>query len=129
MAYDKLKILDTHSEMFNDSPYLHFDIQVRLLVFRPVVGSYVVGTVNKIESDHIGLLVNGIFNASVISSAGLSSEFEYNVVLNAWVNKNTNQTIDVGTKLRLQISKVFHFLQVVSMECNMRVENTGILSV
>lgn len=128
MAYDKLKILDTHSEMFGDSPYLHFDIQVRLLVFQPVVGSYVVGTVNKIESDHIGLLVNGIFNASVISSTGLSSEFEYNIAANNWINKNSNQEITIGTQLRLQISKVLHFLQVVSMECNMRVENTGIVT-
>lgn len=128
MAYDKLKILDTHSEMFNDSPYLHFDIQVRLLVFRPVVGSYVVGTVNKIESDHVGLLVNGIFNASVISSTGLSSEFEYSPSSNSWINKNTNEQITVGTRLRLQISKVLHFLQVVSMECNMRVAHTGIVN-
>jgi DNA-directed RNA polymerase I subunit RPA43 len=39
-----------------------------LLVFEPVKGRKLTGVVNKVSVDHIGLLVMGIFNASISSS-------------------------------------------------------------
>lgn len=125
MAYNKLEILDTHGVIFYERPHIHFNIRVRLLVFRPVVGAYVVGVVNKVEPDHIGLLVHGIFNASVIAATGLSQDFEYEADDSKFVNSTTDQEIEIGTKLRLKISKITHFMQVVSLECTMLDDKTG----
>jgi DNA-directed RNA polymerase I subunit RPA43 len=125
MSYDKLKILDTHAQIFYERPQLHFNIQVQLLVFRPVVGSYVVGVVNKLEPDHIGLLVNGIFNASVVAATGFSQDYEYQNSSSQFVNSTTGQVIAAGTKLRVQIVKISHFTQVLSLECTMLDEQTG----
>jgi len=126
LAYDKLKILTDNASIFNERPHLHFDIQVRLLIFRPQIGAYVIGVVNKVAPDHVGVLIHGIFNATVNASSGLSQDFEYNPTEDTWVNETLNKEIRLGTRLRLQINKLSHTRQILSFECSMLDDNTGI---
>jgi DNA-directed RNA polymerase I subunit RPA43 len=128
MSYDKLKILDTHSEVFFDRPHVSFKIQARLLVFRPAVGSYVTGTVSKVEPDHVGLLVNGVFNAAIKSAVGLPAEFEFSQATNQWINPATSEAIEVGTQLRFKVVKILHYRNVVSFEGELLDDNTGFVA-
>lgn len=54
--------------IFNGRPHVHFCVNVKFLVFTPVEGEYLEGTVNKVGEDHIGLLVHGVFNVAVVST-------------------------------------------------------------
>ena len=68
VAYEGIKILQRKGEIMEDSPFIHFDVQVKFIVFKPTVDSKLVGVVNKIGTDHIGCLVHRSFNASISKS-------------------------------------------------------------
>ncbi len=95
-----------------------------MLLFKPAVGVHIVGTVNKVEPDHIGLLIHGVFNATVPASAGLARDFEFDPKQDLWHNASVNKDIQVGTRLRIKVSKILHNMQIVSFEGSMLDDHT-----
>lgn len=114
-----------------DSPFVHFRVAASFVLFAPVVGSTIgrywrvavcfhsllpsmrianddrmrlVGVVNKQSSDHIGLLVYGIFNAS-IPSAAIRDAFSWHEQEQAWVLDATGEVVDHGCAMRLVVDK------------------------
>ena len=66
LAYSKPLVLSRVAHIIDDTPNLHFDIQVDLHLFTPLVGALLSGTVNHvINENHVGCLVYDCFNASV----------------------------------------------------------------
>lgn len=51
--------------IMDDRALVHIRIHVELTLFAPRPGTALTGVVNNVSVDHIGLLVHGIFNASV----------------------------------------------------------------
>lgn len=57
-----------------------------------------VGVVNKVSPDHIGLLVHGVFNASIPADNIRKRELEWDEDLAAWRRLNdTDQEVVVGS--------------------------------
>ncbi len=48
-----------------ESPFLHFYVTGDFTVFRPAVGQELVGVVNKVSKEHLGLICFGLFNVSL----------------------------------------------------------------
>lgn len=67
LSYDQVKIEDRGGKVriFQDSHLLNVHVSVRLLLFCPKAGMKLVGEVNFTSAQSIGLLVHGIFNASI----------------------------------------------------------------
>ena len=66
LAYSKPLVLSRVAHIIDETPNLHFDIQVDLYLFTPLVGALLSGTVNHvINENHVGCLVYNCFNASV----------------------------------------------------------------
>lgn len=92
LSYSSVKFLQASARLVDEQPFVKFPVSldvgaVRLLlgwvfsalslspshlvvrgqavVFRPVIGARMTGTVTKISPGHVGLLVCGLFNASV----------------------------------------------------------------
>lgn len=129
LSYDKLQVLEDNAEIFFERPHLHFKIRFRALMYRPIVGSYVIGTVNNVsDGDHIGLLVHGLFNAVLLPTKGaLSSDYAYSKADNAWTNSTTQESITVGTQVRLKVTRVEQSAGIVSMQTSMLDDMTGII--
>ncbi|KAJ3023233.1 hypothetical protein HKX48_003837 [Thoreauomyces humboldtii] len=77
LSYTSVKACARSARILYDSPYLHFHVSVLFTVFRPLVGSTIDGVVNKVSPDHIGLLVHGVFNASIPADRIRKAEFRY----------------------------------------------------
>ncbi|KAI9145610.1 hypothetical protein BKA69DRAFT_1048619 [Paraphysoderma sedebokerense] len=91
LSYSNLKFMEKEARIMYDSPFMHFNISCTLLVFSPLVGSRIVGTINKQSTDHIGLLIYNFFNASIPSDKIPKSKFEYlydNTVLPTATNES-----------------------------------------
>lgn len=129
VSYDKLEVLDQDAEIFFERPHLHFVIRFRALVYRPIVGSYIEATVNNIsDGDHIGLLVHGLFNAVLMPSKGaLPQDYAHVKDTNSWTNSTTQESITVGTNLRLKVTRVEQSAGIISMQASMLDELTGII--
>ncbi|KAJ3192626.1 hypothetical protein HK101_006206 [Irineochytrium annulatum] len=77
LAFSDVAPLEPAAKMAGDSPYFYFHITLVLTAFCPIVGSDIDGIVNKVSSDHIGLLVHGVFNASIPSDEIRANDFKW----------------------------------------------------
>ena len=129
VSYDKLQVLQDEAEIFFERPHLHFNIRFRALIYRPTVGSYVLATVNNIaDGDNIGLLVHGLFNAVLLPSKGaLSQDYSYYKDSQSWINSTTQESITVGTQLRLKVTRLEQSAGMISMQTSMLDDMTGII--
>lgn len=94
--YESIQIQQRTGCILDELPYIHFDVKVNFIVFKPTVGSTLVGVVNKLGVDHLGCLVHNCFNASVSKSnfrngllydnLDIGSEFAFKVMGTEAVN-------------------------------------------
>ncbi|KAK7124253.1 hypothetical protein R3I94_018575 [Phoxinus phoxinus] len=74
MAYDNIKIVGQHGDIYDDQGFIHFNIEASFVIFKPQIGSKLVGVINKMGVGHVGCLVHGCFNASVLKPNLMSPE-------------------------------------------------------
>ncbi|KAM0731300.1 DNA-directed RNA polymerase I subunit RPA43 [Formica fusca] len=65
LAFKNAKLLSNFGELLYDSPFIHVDIEADFYLFRPMVGSFLKGIVNKKGLDHIVVLVHKIYTISI----------------------------------------------------------------
>ncbi|XP_014822616.1 PREDICTED: DNA-directed RNA polymerase I subunit RPA43 [Poecilia mexicana] len=65
LAYDNIRIATQQGDIYDDSGYIHMDIEANFIVFQPKRGQKLLGKVNKLGVSHVGCLVHGCFNASI----------------------------------------------------------------
>ncbi|XP_011691191.1 PREDICTED: probable DNA-directed RNA polymerase I subunit RPA43 [Wasmannia auropunctata] len=65
LAFRNPKLLSNVGEMLYDSPFIHIDIEADFYLFRPTVGSFLKGVVNKKGLDHIIMLVHKTYTVSI----------------------------------------------------------------
>jgi len=69
LAYFGLKLQDSAGIIQNEMPFFIVNVSTKVLIFRAKVGQRMVGVVNKISRNHVGMLVHDLFNASVSASS------------------------------------------------------------
>ncbi|XP_041868467.1 DNA-directed RNA polymerase I subunit RPA43 [Melanotaenia boesemani] len=65
LAYDNIRIVGKHGDIYDDSGYIHMNVEANFIVFQPQKGQKLLGKVNKLGVSHVGCLVHGCFNASI----------------------------------------------------------------
>lgn len=71
------------ARMFDELPYMHVRVSFDALLFKPKLGDTVKGKVHSLAGGHIGLLVGGLFNAS-IPLADMAGGYTWNELDNCW---------------------------------------------
>ncbi|KAA0709944.1 DNA-directed RNA polymerase I subunit RPA43 [Triplophysa tibetana] len=74
MAYDNIKIVGQHGDIYDDQGFIHLNVEASFVIFKPKKGSKLVGVINKIAVGHLGCLVHGCFNACVVKPNHLTPE-------------------------------------------------------
>ncbi|KAM9383976.1 uncharacterized protein KZ484_005903 [Pholidichthys leucotaenia] len=65
LTYDDIKVVGHCGDIYDDSGYIHLDIEVKYIVFQPKKGQRLLGKVNKLGVSHVGCVVHGCFNATI----------------------------------------------------------------
>ncbi|CAG9863713.1 unnamed protein product [Phyllotreta striolata] len=65
LGHQNVKLLKDGGSIFNDSCYIHFDVEVDFFVFKPELGKVMQGVVKRKSKDHLGVLVYEAFNVSI----------------------------------------------------------------
>lgn len=67
LALRNLNVPAAPTRMLFDSPHIHLHVTADVLLFAPQIGVQLSGKVNFLGSTHIGLLLQGVVNVSIMS--------------------------------------------------------------
>ena len=101
LNYSNIKYIEDSGRLINESPYCLLRIQVDLTIFAPQIGSWLIGTVNKISPDHIGIIVYNLFNASIASS---DLKPKWTQKGDYWISQKKSK-IHVGTLVKFKVKE------------------------
>lgn len=65
IAFGNVRLLQDRAKVVDELPVLVVTVQVEYVIFRPTVGSTLVGVVTRIGADYFGMLVHKCINASI----------------------------------------------------------------
>ncbi|ORX41799.1 hypothetical protein BCR36DRAFT_407341 [Piromyces finnis] len=84
IGYTNVQFLQKNAEILFDSPYFSVKVGVIFNLFTPQKNLEIVGKVNKVSADHIGLLLYGVVNASIPSDKIRKKNFKWDENSFAW---------------------------------------------
>jgi hypothetical protein len=91
-----------HGRVIAEYPWVHIELLVKFYVFKPVIGMVLRGKVNQLSSNHVSLLVAGIFNAS-ITSEEMEKAYKYDETLETWQSGSEND-VNMGDIIDIEIA-------------------------
>ena len=108
--------------------YVDVCVKAKVRVFTPKVGSKLVGRVNKIGVDHVGVLVHDVFNAS-LAAKDLPRDFVHNPAEDVWESAEDGgaHRVGVGTECVFGVKKISEYDDVLHLIGSMAEEGTGAL--
>ena len=91
-----------------------------MYLFEPREGTVLMGTVNKVGSDHIGLLVEGTWNASIPRSM-IPDQYEFDQELGVWCDKDFDHPhIDAGCAIPFVVTDTEVMGEVLSINGSLK---------
>ncbi|CAM9656144.1 unnamed protein product [Ectocarpus sp. 4 AP-2014] len=104
----------------DEMPHIHFDVKAKAQVFRPRPGHVLQGRVNKVTSTHVGMLVCGIFNASVASES-MGEGFRFDMTAREWQRSRGGkdgapEVIAVGADTQFVVTRMHEAAGLISIE-------------
>lgn len=106
LAFSNVVLRRQYGTVFNELPNIMFDVDAEMVLFSPQSGADLVGTINKIGRNHIGLLVGGVFNASISADKMHTSLFSYDADLDSWSGGTEGES---GQGLSLNVGNAVSF--------------------
>ena len=129
VSYDKPKLVN-HADLriVHMAGYVDVCVRAKVKVFTPKIGLKLVGRVNKIGVDHVGLLVHDVFNASLAAS-DLPRDFVHNPAEDVWESAEDGgaHRVGVGTECVFSVKKISEYDDVLHLIGSMAEEGTGAL--
>lgn len=92
-------------------PLIHVDVHLRAHVFAPELNQSLIGRVNKVERTYIGLLVHGLFNASIKKQHLTGCTFSED----RWLSSEKH-SINVGTYVVFTLLSFDHAHGILAMD-------------
>jgi DNA-directed RNA polymerase I subunit RPA43 len=129
VSYDKPKLVN-HADLriVHMAGYVDVCVRAKVKVFTPKIGLKLVGRVNKIGVDHVGLLVHDVFNAS-LAATDLPRDFVHNPAEDVWESAEDGgaHRVGVGTECVFSVKKISEYDDVLHLIGSMAEEGTGAL--
>ena len=130
VSYADARVVGTDARIIHQAGHCDVHVRCTARVFCPEPGRKLVGTVNKVGADFVGLLVMGVFNASV-ASADISDEFIHNPIDQSpggcWESAEDNgeHRIAVGSDVVFVVKAVSEHDDVLHMLGSLKETRTG----
>eukprot|EP01138_Halocafeteria_seosinensis_P002977 gb/GECG01003041.1/.p1 GENE.gb/GECG01003041.1/~~gb/GECG01003041.1/.p1 ORF type:complete len:244 (+),score=39.67 gb/GECG01003041.1/:1-732(+) len=108
-GYDSATVME-------NSPFFHFKVDVKSLLFRPRIGSILTGVVNKCSSAHVGMLVCGLFNASIHAEC-FKDTHQFDSATQSWKPLDTDgQTIAVNSQVSFKVTELHTSSGIIALQ-------------
>ena len=130
VSYADARLVGSDARIIHQAGYCDVHVRCTARVFCPKPGRKLLGVVNKVGADFVGMLVMGVFNASV-SAADISDEFIHNPIDSApggcWESAEDNgeHRIAVGDEVVFVVKAVSEHDDVLHLLGSLKEEGTG----
>lgn len=111
MAFKNIKLLNRKSEIVDESPFIRFNVKADCLVFKPQRGMEISGTVNMVGLHYIGLIVGGLFNASIPEDL-MPKGSSYDSASRTWTINGA--TMEIGASLNVKVDRWGHSVFLIA---------------
>lgn len=101
-AFDDVQV-SSQGGFVGDSPWLHFWVQARWLVFAPKVGHRLTGMVTSQTADHISLLLLGYFTVSI---GAIQAGAHHRWSGHSWMRIGDGVSVQNGSALEFEVIQV-----------------------
>eukprot|EP00041_Stephanoeca_diplocostata_P010928 m.174984 g.174984 ORF g.174984 m.174984 type:complete len:264 (-) comp18346_c0_seq3:307-1098(-) len=121
-------VRDATGSIFGDSGSMFVNVDATYRVFSPRAGQSLLGVVNKVSVDHIGMLVDDKFNAS-IPREEIPSQYEYDAELMHWCDRDfDNPMISAGSTVSFAVKTLETADAVFSVIGSLTAPHTGLVT-
>ena len=130
VSYADARLVGSDARIIHQAGYCDVHVRCTARVFCPKPGRKLLGAVNKVGADFVGMLVMGVFNASV-SAADISDEFIHNPIDaspgGCWESAEDNgeHRIAVGDEVVFVVKAVSEHDDVLHLLGSLKEEGTG----
>ena len=126
LAYSDEKVVSQTALVHPYFPLARLIVSATLVVFRPYPGARLIGIVNKLSDDFIGVVVMGFMNV-VIKAPEVRSDLKSPVFgSSSWVStKNPGHEINVGDSIAFRVVEVKHEGAFVTLTGSLKEKDTG----
>ncbi|KAI7840954.1 hypothetical protein COHA_005384 [Chlorella ohadii] len=125
LAFRNERVLTQAATIHPYFPFVRLEVAAEVAVFRPRPGMRLVGTVNKVGADYVGLLVLGVINASVAADQ-MRPEFRPRLAEHCWVSsKAPRHRLEAGTKVHFDVASVRRHGAFISIAGSLQHPSTG----
>ena len=125
LSYSDIQYNSNTGTILYDRPHINFSLNCTILLYKPVVGCIIHGTVNKITNDYISCLMYNTFNIT-INYNSIPPAYKYNHTTNQWIYNN-QYIIQLDAVLQLHIVDIVIVNNMVALETSLRYPGTGIV--
>jgi len=123
ISYEDERVMTKQARVLSYFPYFQVSVSVTLAVFKPIAGGRIAGEVNQVGDDYIGLLVMGVFNASIAAS---NMGGRFTLQGDHWrCSSDASHTIEVGTLVCFVVEGVHEAGEFFSMSGSLAEADTG----
>ena len=107
LAFNEDRIVSTTARVHPYFPLVRVIAEATLTVFKPQVGAKVIGVVNKVTEDYIGLLVLGFINVAIARKDIRSDFLAPDLYANCWRSKkNPEHSIRLSDSVLFEIESI-----------------------
>ncbi|ETI42575.1 hypothetical protein F441_12298 [Phytophthora nicotianae CJ01A1] len=124
LSFSNVQLGRPYGTIVNEMPYIHCKVLTDALVFRPKEGMMLRGVVNKIGSNHVGMLFAGVFNGSV-AEAELPKGYVHNYAQDCWLGED-GSSISVEDEVEVKVLRVHVAGGMIAIEATMRFDAAGV---
>lgn len=125
LAFRNERVLTQAATIHPYFPFVRLEVAAEVTVFRPRPGMRLVGTVNKVGADYVGLLVLGVVNASIAADQ-MRPEFRPRLAEHCWVSsKAARHRLEAGTKVHFDVAGVRRHGAFISIAGSLQHPSTG----
>lgn len=123
LSFENVTILnDGRGFVYNELPYIHYNVACDALVFQPLVESFLTGEVTESSfHSHLSLIVLNYFNASIpateLRKAGFDFHFDEEDGSHTWKKDGPDgKIISAGQKVQFYVKRLNESSGIISIE-------------
>lgn len=116
MTFSRIKVTSDYASITNESPFFKVPISAQFVIFKPQKKSRLLGVVQSVGAQYVGLLLYGLFNVSIDANE-IPNVYEFDPTAYSWRHKSPDgKHIEMGSLIEFKVQDVVPSNDIISLK-------------